>query len=161
LAGDHHAQVVKNATERDWSQVHSFHHTLFVRADAPVKRTLDLDRLAGLYVASSASEVEPNEFVTQQGRAALQDEGLVAMMRHLVAQWPRRVPFAELGFTDEAHQKAVFGLFDAGILTLHMLPEPYAVDVGERPVASSLVRMMIREGFPWAATLDHRRIHFE
>jgi SAM-dependent methyltransferase len=161
LEGDHDAQVVAHACERDWIDFQFFHSTMFVHAEAPVRRTLNVDVLNDLYVSSRAEEEQPGMFATAGGKAAIQDDGLRGVMQRLIAEWPKRLRIGDLNL-DVPHLKAIFGLFDAGLLTIASQPEPYLTKVGgARPVASPTALLAIREDMPWVPTLDHRMIRLD
>ena len=157
LQADHDTQIVAAACNRDVLDVQFFRQALFVQQAAYPRRTLDLDVLQSLFVTCQGYEVEPNIFAAGGERYSISDVALHAAINTIIAAVPRRIPVADLAL-DPAHLKAIFGLFDAGLLTLHTVPSPFGTSVDGRVVSSPLARMMLAENMPWVATLDHRAI---
>ena len=157
-AGDHQAQVEAHACDRDVLEVLFFRQTLLVRADAaPRRRVLDAAALDASYAATDAREVEPGVWERGSRHIQLADPGLKQAMTTIARVWPGRVRVGDLRL-DNAHLKAVFGLFDAGMLTLHTIDAPFPVTASDRPVTSPLVRTMLSERMPWVASLDFRSV---
>jgi SAM-dependent methyltransferase len=154
---DDQAELVRAAQLRDYLEGRYFRQSLFVRAELPVSRRFDPQRVAPLWAGCHGRRTGETEFTTDQERCEVSDPGLIAALDRLIASYPARIRCGEL-FGDDAHLDALFRMFDAGLITLHAGPAPCATEIPERPTASPLARMQLREGWPAVATLDHRTL---
>ena len=151
---DPDTQVIDRVIERDWIDAQSFRSSLFVRAGNPPRRTLDVDAIDRLFV-SSVSRVEGDARVVFGGQGYdIVDAALMAALRRVIAAYPQRVAVRDLALA-AAQRRALFDLFNLGIVTLHAAPTPFTLEVGGRPVTSPLVRAMLMDNLPWVATLNH------
>ena len=153
-ADDANAQVVRLAQERDFLELRYFRRSLFVRAEAEPRRTLDFAALRSLW-ASARCERRGDSWLGEQGTEfSLDDRALVAALNQLTAPRSGRVPVAELGL-DDSRLRSLLHLFDLGAVDLHAAPAPFATNLPDRPVVSPLARAMIAEGLDPLCTLDH------
>ena len=154
LPDDPDAAIVARAIEQDFRDVQAFRSSLFVRREARPARRLDAAALERLWVSSPA-HVEGERRVGLAGQNFdIVDPALMAALERIIAAWPARLLVAGLAL-DAARRSALFDLFDVGIVTLHAMPAPFSLEPGARPVTSPLVRVMLEDGLPWAATLNH------
>lgn len=132
-----------------------FRRLLLTRDDALPRRHVDPRVIEGLFAASYAEEVEPETFAAGPRRIRCDHPPLRDALRRLIAASPERIPVRDLGL-DDAYLRALIGLFDYEMLSLHTVPTSCSPTVRQRPKASPLARVMVSEGMDWAATLDHR-----
>lgn len=151
------AALVRRMTAQDFLAGRYFRNSLFVRADAPIRRDFDAGRLLGLSAAGFVVEHEPGTFKGGNVTVDIRDEAMASAMRQLSSAWPDRMPVAELS-ADADHREALFRLAVEGMIDFHTVPAPFAVEPGKRPTASPLVRMQIAEGQRNVATLEHRTV---
>ena len=137
-----------------------FRRVLLTRAEAAPGRHFDPRVVEGLFAVSYAEEVEPETFAAGPRRIRCDHPPLRDALRRLIAASPERIPVQELNL-DDAYLRALIGLFDYEMLSLHTVPTVCSPQVPERPRASPLARAMVAEGMDWAATLDHRVVSLD
>jgi hypothetical protein len=147
--------VEARACAEDDLTLRSFRRLLLTREGVEPRRHFDPRAVETLYAASYAEEVEPEQFAVGARKIRCDHPPLRDALRRLIAASPERVPVQELGL-DDVYLRALVGLFDFEMLSLHTVPGTCAIEVPERPTASPLARAMVAEGMDWAATLDHR-----
>lgn len=150
-------ETVRRAQRRDNDEVSFFHQSLFVRPGRHPLRVPDPAWLGTLMagVPDSLRRTGESTFTSSAGDFELGDQVLADFLEKLIQIAPLRLPLAELAASPD-HATAIFHLIDRGIIEPHSLPFPGALQPGERPMVSSLVRALIAHGVPYLVTLDHR-----
>jgi hypothetical protein len=146
---------VRLLQELDYRDFRFFRQTLLVRDTVTPSRRLDQAALAGLQASTRCHRTADNQFKHDANVFEIQDRPLAGALARLADARPARLPVAELADTDE-RRTALFEMFDAGMIDLHAVSQPYAPQASDRPLASPLVRMMIADELPTICTLDHR-----
>ncbi|MEE4452462.1 class I SAM-dependent methyltransferase [Novosphingobium resinovorum] len=151
--------VVRRAQIADYRDLCFFHQSLFVRPGRAPLRVPDWrvfeTLLAG--VPAGLARTGPREFKMANNTFEIGDATLADFMELMIRRAPARLPLAAFAQSPE-HGEAILRLVDRGILELHSLPFPGALDAGERPRANALLRALIAQGETRLFTLDHRAI---
>lgn len=152
---DPEADVIRQAQMSDYATVRFFRQALLVRAEQRPLRDADPDRLSPLLI-SSAMVVQPDgALVHGEDKIVVPDTALGARLADLSRAAPQRVPVTEVAPTRE-ERGTVLQLFNEWHARLHAEPEPFALEPGERPCTSALVRAQLALGDRVVCTLDHR-----
>ncbi len=169
----------------DFLRSRMFRQTLLCHDNLNVRRTLGLDRLRGMFVASRVKPASENPSIetvsVEQFRAAdgatLSTDHPVskAALLHLAQMWPRAVPVGDLLAVARARVNAVPDRLDddandllanllkaytysSQLVELHTFQPPLAGEASERPIASAVARYEARQG-AIVANLWHERAH--
>lgn len=157
---DVHAQIVRLAQERDFMELRYFRRSLFVRAEAQARRTLEPGALRDLWISSQCKR-DGDGWRGQEGSEfEVKDDALATALDCLAQARPGRLSGAELGLDDD-RLRSLLNLFDIGAIELHAGPAPFATSAPERPELSPLARAMIEEGLDTLCTLDHATVRIE
>lgn len=163
--------VLRREQFLDYLKLRRFRQTLLCRAECEPARMPIATRIASLAVASYARPLVADDerpgLVTFEvpggAQISTEDERVVAMLVRLGHAWPAAVGVAEL-LDDARDPSAREALCDAllhgtirGIVWPHAHPPALSVHAGERPHASALARLQVRDGEP-VATLRHNSI---
>ncbi len=160
----------------DYLKLRRFRQTLLCRAETQPAPQPIASRIASLSVASYARPLVADDerpgLVTFEvaggAKLATEDERVVAALVRLAHAWPAPMSVGEL-LDDEPDPDRRAALCDAlvhgairGIVWPHALPPALSLHAGERPCASPLARLQVRDGEP-VTTLRHNsiRIHDE
>ena len=157
FAGATDEAALRAVQTADYVEGRFFRQSLFVRAGAAPARIFAAERVADLFAACRAAKEGETGYALDVARFDVGDAPLREGLDRLIARWPGRLRCGEL-FDDPPHLQALFGLFDAGLIELHATDAPFALEAGERPLASSLARMQLALGWPAISTLDHRTL---
>ena len=164
--------VVAKDQYLDFIKGRRFRQTLLCRDEVVLDRSLGPERVAELYVASSArpASASPDlrEGVAELFRgprgAALETDCAAAKIAlcRLSEIWPQAIHFSELRTGGEAARLAEVLLqgYRVGLLELHTLPAQFAAVAGERPVASPLARLQAQQS-PVVTTLRHSLVEVD
>lgn len=147
--------VEARACANDDATFRVFRCALLVHGDAQMTRRLEPAVVESLWAMSYADEVEPFVFKNGEKKIRCEHPPLADALRRLRAAFPARLSVRALGF-DAPLLKALVGLFDFDMVSLHTVDAPWAGPEGERPAVAPLARVMVAEGSDWAANLDHR-----
>lgn len=158
----------------DFLKCRKFRQTLLCRQPVLPHRTLVPERLTNLYVASAAQPATPEidlrepsvaEFRSERGQALATNHPLMkAAMLCLAQSWPRPIGFtellgqayAQLGEGGHKHMGSraedlallgnmVFQAYGKNLVELHVHVPHFVLEVSERPIASALARLQIRQ----------------
>jgi SAM-dependent methyltransferase len=151
---DVHAQIVRLAQERDFMKLRYFRRSLFARAEAEPRRTLEPGAARGLWASSRCTREGDGWRGNEGGEFAVKDPLLATALDHLAEARPGRLAVAELGLDDD-RLRSLLHLFDLGAIELHAGVAPFTTIPPERPAVSPLVRAMLGEGLDVVGTLDH------
>lgn len=173
----------------DFLKVRRFRQTLLCHADVTLDRVSMAERVEQLSVASPVAPAtdQPNlrpgvveEFRGPRGSVIRLDLPLAkAALLELGAAWPRRLPFRELrsradarladlgvppagkdGDQARALAEILLETYGAGLIQLHTFMPSIALEPGERPAASPLVRLQVERGdLSVVSTLLHTTLH--
>lgn len=157
---DVQAQIVRLAQERDFMELRYFRRSLFVRAEAEPRRTLDPIAIRGLWASAHCARDGDDWRGEEGGLFAVKDPALTATLDRLADARPGRLAVAELGLDDDRF-RSLLHLFDLGAIGLHGGPAPFATSPPERPALSPLARALIDEGLDTVCTLDHSTLRIE
>ena len=149
--------VLRAAQLGDYVGGRFFRQSLLVRSDARPERRLTGAAVAPLFASCQGSRGDNWAYALGSARFEVSDVPLREALDRLIARWPGRIACSEL-LKDEARLRALFGLFDGGLIGLHAGEAPLALTPGERPEASPLVRVQLALGWPAVSTLDHRTL---
>jgi SAM-dependent methyltransferase len=149
--------LVHQVQSQDFAEGRYFRQSLFVRAGARPGRSLEPALVAKLFASCRGRRTGEGEFTVDSATYEVSDSGLMDALDRLIAAWPARIACGDLFETPE-RINALFGMFDAGLVELHSMQPPFALEAGERPVASSLARLQIALDWPSVSTLDHRTL---
>ena len=172
----------------DFLRGRAFRQTLLCHQDVPLDRTLAPERVMGLSVASpvqpraAAPDIHSaaaEEFVGLKGAAMTTNHPVSkAALCALGEQWPQAIPFpallaharARLGRdaggpeADEGEARVLGGVlieaYAANLIELHTQPPAFALHSGDRPVASPLARLQLRDG-PVVTSLRHTSVRID
>jgi SAM-dependent methyltransferase len=156
-AGDPGEALVRHLQVRDYGEIRFFRQTLLVRDSVRLTCRIDLAAIADLMVSSRCEPAEDGQFRLDSNVFEVRDEGLAKALTRLAEERPRRLRAGDLVDNDE-QLRALFEMFDAGLVELYTTQAPGALGLSERPVASPLVRMMLERGMQTVCTLDHRML---
>lgn len=152
------AAVVRRAQLADYTNDLSFfHQSLFIRPGRAPARVPDPALLGALLAGapSTLRRVAETRFTVGDGEFEIDDAVLADFLENLVRFAPARLPLAQ--FADSAlYCSALLQLVNRGIVELHSLPFPGALEPGEHPLANGLLRAMLDRGDTHLFTLDHR-----
>jgi hypothetical protein len=148
-----------------------FRQTLLVRADAPLRRTLQTDALQLLWVAAPARTAAgaddlagpaPVRIELAQGQAIETDDPQFKQaLGRLGSAWPRAIRFSDLaGTAPQRLGEALLGAHAERLVELHAHP-PSAERAGDRPVAAPLARRQAAEGASLVTNLRHAAIRVD
>lgn len=160
VPADPDAAVLRSAIADDYASLRYFRHSLLVRQEAPIDRTIDARRIAGCYLTTRLQRQADGTFALSGDTIEIADEELAAALERAAAAAPQRVPLSEIARTDE-HLRVVLQLFAEWYVTLWMDPTPFPLAPGEFPQASPLVRAMLQRGDLAVCTLDHALLKIE
>lgn len=151
--------VVREAQLADYRDLSFFHQSLFVRPGRDPLRVPDDALLCSLLagVPAGLRRTGPTTFHVGEGEFEVDDAALADFLEMVVRHAPVRVPLARFAQSPQ-HCEAILQLVNRGIVELHSLPFPGAVEPGDRPSANCLLRAMIERGETRLSTLDHRSI---
>jgi hypothetical protein len=146
-----------------------FRQTLLVRADAPVRRTLQAEALQRLWVAAPARAGDGD--LAGPGRVAFElahgqgietdDPHFKGALARLGSAWPRAIRFGDLaGPEPQRLGEALIGAHAERLVDLHVHP-PAAARAGERPVAAALARRQAADGRQLVTNLRHSAIRMD
>lgn len=167
----------------DFLKGRMFRQTLLCNAEIVLNRSPQPELLTRFSVASPARPATPDpdlrrgrpvEFVGPKGASLRSDHQLVkAAFVRIGESWPRALPVAELledpgvalGRPLEAEDvralcDALLRSYAGNLLQLHLYPPSFALEAGERPIASPLARLEARSG-QFVTNLRHARVRLE
>ena len=181
--------VIEMEQYMDFLRNRSFRKTLVCHADAPFDRTLKIERVMPLYVASPAEPVseQPDwqsisieRFRGPDGAILTTDHPVTkAAMRYLRRVWPRAVAFdellhvarAELGLIDDgklaldtqvlASNVLKAFCYSGRLMELHVWAAPFVGEVSARPVASPWARLEASRESNQLTNLRHDRVSMD
>lgn len=186
LSGEHYIVMEQYL---DFIKCRTFRQTLLCRREVTLERNLKAERIKDFHLASPARPVsaEPDiasskveEFRGNKKAAAATDYPVAkAAILHLGEIWPRAIRFDDLlmqararlnsqaSATDESSvadsevlSEILFQTFAIGLVELHTYLPPFVERASERPVASPLARIQIRNG-DIVTTLRHAGLRVE
>lgn len=160
----------------DFLKCRRFRQTLLVPAERTVEAAPDPVTVKAMFIASPIKpesqrlDLSPQvveSFLAPRGGALKIDHALTkAALLVMNSLWPRPVPFDELvagakqlleGNADaddeDALAQVLLQAFRAGVVDLHAYRPHWTTDIGERPVASPLLRLQLRLGRDNVASL--------
>jgi methyltransferase-like protein len=178
--------IVLREQYMDFMRGRYFRKTLLCHPEVPLNRTIKPDCVRAYYVstvanpASSVPSSDPDAketFESEQGGKIITADPLArAMFWRLQETVPERVPFPrlveeverrarqQLGFIPKPDQDVpadiaefILSTYGAGLLDLHLSLAPFVLQVGDKPLASSLARWQARRS-DVVATLHHRTL---
>ncbi|SFG05334.1 Methyltransferase domain-containing protein [Novosphingobium sp. CF614] len=153
------AAVVRLAQLADYRDTCFFHQSLFIRPGRHPDRVADPAMLGSLLAGAPMGLRRTGRtlFEVGEGKFEVGDEVLAGFLEKVIRCAPARL---SLSWAAESHDycQALLHLANRGILELHSLPFPGAIQPGERPCANALVRAMIDRGETRLFSLDHRLI---
>ena len=167
--------VIAREQYSDFLRCRAFRQTLLCRKDVNLDRTWEAARVQDLYVAGDVRPASPNPdvgsrlavlFLGPKGAEIETGHPVVkTAFVHLGAVWPRHVRFHELlgfvrsqrthdtgepiaGDEDDARElaEALLQAYTAGFVELHAHAPSFVTEVSERPTASALARLQLKEG---------------
>lgn len=149
----------------DDTVIRHFRRSIFCRAGRVIDRRFVAERLPGLWACAEIELLkrEPEGFVLRAGTGAefsTPDRWLVDLLVALGRAYPRSLPLSELATNPEI-AGALIRLFVSNIVTLSTSPSCFAVNPGERPVASPLARAQAAAGETHLASLRHKPVKME
>lgn len=166
----------------DFLRGRGFRKTLFCRDDAPISRSLRVNRatMAGFQVSSAVRPRRPRgsqevTFTASDGNTVTTGSPLLqAALRHLRRVYPRSVPFEELlaRATGSARPSDAEGDTLAGALLsnfarsrllveLYLEPRPLVTRVGRRPQTLRYARFVAEGGDEIVASARHERVQLD
>lgn len=149
-------QIVRQRQAEDYRFGRFFRHTLFVRDHQRPRRHLELSVLDTLYAGTRAVRVSHDSFRNVDDREfEIADAALLKVVARLSNAFPGRVAIADLAL-DVERRMALFEMFNTGHIQLYGTPVPFALEAGEAPKVSPLVRAMIAVDQLVVPSLDHR-----
>lgn len=153
------ALLVHRAQSRDNRNTCFFRSSLFVRADAPVRRALDPEILDELYISTSLKyDPEDDAFHgDKERRIRFAEESIKTAFNKVIAAYPGRLPLREF-MEDERWREVVMRLFSVAYVDLHTSPAPFVATVGEKPETSAFARFEIAQGNSRLPRLDHDQV---
>ena len=164
--------VILKEQYADFLKCRKFRQTLLCPQPVQLDRTLPPERLANLFVASAAQPAVPEidlqeqsvvEFRSVKGQGLATNHPLMkAAMLCLAQSWPRPIGFMELlghahaQLGDHKHMSSqaedmallgnmVFQAYGKNLVELHVHVPHFVLEVSERPIASALARLQIRQ----------------
>lgn len=157
---DDDAAVVRAAQTSDYGSLVFFHQTLLVHAGRKPSRRVDMVAFAQFSASTQSQRIDAQTFRIGDEEFCVGDAALADKLEILGKSWPGRIPVADLAPTPDGLE-ALFKLFTAEVITLHLPPRSGLVEPGERPLASPLARGQVALGQQALYTLDHRVIAME
>lgn len=154
--------LLRKAQSRNYRNTAFFHCSLFVRADAPIKRTLDLSLLDPLLASTTLRyDAQACEFSGSDTRVVrFADDAMTAAFHKLVAAQPGRIALSEI-LEVEDWRGAFLTMLSKGLIDLHTGRAPFATTIGDRPQTSRFARFMIEQGAEKIPRLDHGEVKVE
>jgi methyltransferase-like protein len=151
--------VLRQEQLLDYVKVRRFRQTLVCHAALELDRTLRMERIADFAVSSPArATVEdagnPGRVMFNApggSRLTTEHEVVVAVLRRAAESWPAAVRVADVLGEDPAHEdvdtvcEALLRCYAANLVQLHVHPPLLNTRVAERPQASPLARLQVRE----------------
>lgn len=154
--------VIRRAQSRDNRITCFFRASLVVRADAPVRRKLDLSVLDDLWISTSLKyDAENDAFAGNKDRKVKFADGPIKDAFHeVVAAHPGRLALRDV-ITDERWREVFMQLFSVAYIDLHAGPAPFAATIGDMPETSRFARREIAQGRIRLPRLDHAEVNIE
>jgi trans-aconitate methyltransferase len=147
-------QIVRRLQADDYEELRFFRQLVLVRAGRSPVRSPAVGSVRDLFIGGAFEEREAGEWRTPSGEFTLHDDALAALFRRLDDHWPRYLPLAELGASDE-QILALVELWHDNLIFLSTTPERFALDPGPHPRASPLVLAQLGLGMPNVCSLHH------
>lgn len=160
MPADPDAAVLRAAIASDYENLRYFRHSVLVREEAVIDRTIDATRIADCWLTTRLQRQADGTFILSGDTIEIADEDLAAALERAAARAPERVPLAEIARTAE-QLRVVLQLFAEWYVTLWLHPTPFPLAAGERPRTSPLVRAMLERGDLAVCTLDHALLKIE
>ncbi len=157
---DPDAEVVKLAQMRDYLELCWFRATLLVPSSAPLSRSLDSSRSAGLWVSAQLEVLDDGEFRSRGEIVKIGDPELASVLRELAAIWPGRLRVEQIAKTP-AQLDGLMRLHLAQQIILHAAPAPFVTEPGAFPVAGRLLRAMLQSGEGELVSLANRNLRVD
>jgi methyltransferase-like protein len=167
--------VVQLEQYMDFLRNRSFRQTLLCRREVTPEWSLKPERLSAFSIAGSARPVSPTAVLATPGAESFRtaagttitvpDPVLKLALAILSERWPAATPFAELVVTVSSRLQApavaysdlsrglaihLLRCYTAGLVEFHVHRPEFCRQVSERPLASPLTRLLVREGDPVA-----------
>jgi methyltransferase-like protein len=180
--------IVAREQYLDFVAGRSFRQTLLCRQGQRIDREPKPERVFGFYTAADAGPVNDGANLTMPGMEDFQRGKTVIATSQPVLKvaltllgkvWPRRVAFGELlrkareyaGRDNASGEAAIesdrrdLGAFllrcySIGFVDLHSYPSTFVTEISERPMASPLARLQVRQG-PVVSSLRHLPLKIE
>jgi SAM-dependent methyltransferase len=157
---DPNFDIIAYAQEGDFKAICYFRQTLLTHEDVSFSRRAEPTRLLDLQVSSAASRTEKGDFELGEVRFDVTDERLGAIVDALGAAWPSSLPVRDLIDTEE-YAAALLRMYLVGTVALHMAPQHFVAEAGERPQASALARLQAKSGASRLTTLRHDLVNVD
>jgi Methyltransferase domain/Predicted methyltransferase regulatory domain len=154
------AAVVKSAIAQDYVDLRYFRHSLFVRKEAQLDRSIDVNRMKGLYLATRLERGEDGSFSQGMDEIVISDPALADAIANASVRSPQRTPLADIATTPE-QLRVVLQLFNEWYVALYLHPAPFPAAVGDYPRTSPLVRALLSTGELTICSLDHALLKIE
>jgi hypothetical protein len=151
--------VVRQEQLLDYVKVRRFRQTLLCRAERDLDRVLHVERIAGFGVSSPARGVvedpaRPGRVtfgVPGGSRLTTEHDAVVAVLQRAGERWPAAVRVREVLGEDASREdldtvgEALLRCYAANLVHLHVHPPQLVTRVSERPQASPLARLQVRD----------------
>lgn len=149
-------QIVRQRQAEDFRHGRFFRHTLLVRDSQQPSRRLNPAGIDTLYAGTRARRVGEDSFRDTDDREfEIGDPDLLSIIAQLSEARPGRIALADLTLSNDV-RLALFELYNTNHIQLYTTPAPFALEPGDAPEVSPLVRAMIGEDHLVVCTLDHR-----
>ncbi|HEY1083054.1 MAG TPA: class I SAM-dependent methyltransferase [Prosthecobacter sp.] len=170
--------VIRAEQYLDFLKCRRFRQTLLCHREVTLQRQVPPEVLHELHFASSATPVEPDARLLEEGQVEFQGEGSLRLSTHhplakvalacLGMHWPQRLPFDSLleAVTGALHAKPEEGSLETvlreflqmGAAEAHAMPAPFSTVLPERPKASAWALYQSQFG-GGITTLRHQTVH--
>jgi methyltransferase-like protein/ubiquinone/menaquinone biosynthesis C-methylase UbiE len=167
----------------DFLTLRGFRRTLLCRDDLVLDRSLPVERLRPLHYSAALrgtpeipdlASFAPVEFVAPNGSSVTVNQPFVKVVLYELAQaWPGSLAFSDLLerarsvapllATSDAElmlREVLLRMHMPGLLEISVVPYRHAIAVSEKPVASKLARLQLRNGSR-VTSLRHRAVEID
>jgi SAM-dependent methyltransferase len=157
--------VVRREQYLDFLKGRMFRQTLLCRTEARLDRHPRPEVIERLAVSSPVRATPGTggrvRFEGPTGSTLATDHpDVIAALERVGEHWPAAVPVRELEGGRAPLCNALLGAYAANLVQLHVHPPALAAEPGERPEASPLARLQIRDG-PVVTNLRHASVRIE
>ncbi len=159
IPDDPDSVVLHRAQSADYREGSGFRISLFVHDTARPSRVLDPGLIDALWISTVlAWDEEKQRFHAGESKfLEAEDAEMAAIFHKIVDARPGWLPVSGL-IKDHERRRMFLRLFSVGHVDLNTSPAPFALEIGDKPHCSPLIRAEIALERPHLSRLDHQSL---